>query len=93
MFCLYVCAEIKAAFAVFDKNNDGMITNEELAVVLRSLGKNPSEDELKEIISEVDIDGQYPNFHVYRDFTRLKSYINHTGISYHATFTSGFQKE
>ena len=34
MFCLYVCAEIKAAFAVFDKNNDGMITNEELAVVV-----------------------------------------------------------
>lgn len=35
----------------------GCITIEELATVIRSLGQNPSEEELHDMIREVDADG------------------------------------
>ncbi|KAK1266654.1 Calmodulin-1/11/16 [Acorus gramineus] len=35
----------------------GCITLEELATVIRSLGQNPTEEELQDMIREVDIDG------------------------------------
>lgn len=35
----------------------GCITIEELATVIRSLDQNPSEEELQDMISEVDADG------------------------------------
>ena len=49
--------EYKEAFALFDKDNDGVISTEELGTVMRSLGQNPNEEELREMISEVDADG------------------------------------
>ncbi|EFJ32870.1 hypothetical protein SELMODRAFT_83841 [Selaginella moellendorffii] len=49
--------EFKEAFSLFDKDGDGCITTSELAVVMRSLGQNPSEQELREMIEEVDVDG------------------------------------
>jgi len=49
-------AEFKDAFSLFDKDGDGLITLEELATVMRSLGQNPTDDELKEMIKEVDTD-------------------------------------
>ena len=53
-----VFAEYKEAFAMFDKDGDGCITTKELGVVMRSLGQNPTEQELQEIINEVDADGR-----------------------------------
>jgi calmodulin len=50
-------AEFKEAFQIFDKDGDGMITTKELGTVMRSLGQNPSEEELKVMIEEVDADG------------------------------------
>jgi calmodulin len=50
-------AEFKEAFQIFDKDGDGMITTKELGTVMRSLGQNPSEEELKIMIEEVDADG------------------------------------
>lgn len=47
----------REAFSVFDKNNRSMISTKELGVVLRSLGQNPTEAELADLISEVDQDG------------------------------------
>lgn len=50
---------------MFDKDGDGSITTKELGIVMRSLGQNPTEQELQEIINEVDVDGQWtfrPNF-------------------------------
>lgn len=51
---------------MFDKNNDGKITTKELGTVMRSLGQNPSESELNDMINEVDInsDGSidFPEF-------------------------------
>ena len=49
-------AEFKEAFSVFDKNGDGAITREELGTVMRSLGQNPTEADLQDIINEVDAD-------------------------------------
>ncbi|KAL6637834.1 hypothetical protein ACP70R_025406 [Stipagrostis hirtigluma subsp. patula] len=48
------------AFSLFDKNGDalcGCITLEELAAVTRSLDLNPSDQELNDMMSEVDTDG------------------------------------
>ncbi|XP_022722726.1 calmodulin-like protein 8 isoform X2 [Durio zibethinus] len=49
--------EFKEAFCLFDKDGDGCITVEELATVIRSLDQNPTEEELQDMISEVDADG------------------------------------
>ncbi|XP_037429942.1 neo-calmodulin-like [Triticum dicoccoides] len=49
--------EFRAAFSLFDKDGDGTITAKELGTVMRSLGQRPSEEELREMIAEVDTDG------------------------------------
>ncbi|CAL0328089.1 unnamed protein product [Lupinus luteus] len=49
--------EIKEAFGFFDKDGDGCITVEDLAIVIRSLDQNPSEEEVQNMINEVDADG------------------------------------
>eukprot|EP00475_Leptophrys_vorax_P020849 TRINITY_DN285_c0_g1_i2.p1 TRINITY_DN285_c0_g1~~TRINITY_DN285_c0_g1_i2.p1 ORF type:complete len:151 (-),score=58.84 TRINITY_DN285_c0_g1_i2:47-499(-) len=50
-------AEFKEAFSLFDKDADGQITTRELGTVMRSLGQNPTEAELADMINEVDTDG------------------------------------
>ncbi|KAK3257542.1 hypothetical protein CYMTET_33372 [Cymbomonas tetramitiformis] len=59
-------AEIKEAFSLFDKDGDGTITTKELGTVMRSLGQNPTEAELQDMINEVDADGNgtvdFPEF-------------------------------
>uniref|UniRef100_A0A8C9GN93 EF-hand domain-containing protein n=1 Tax=Piliocolobus tephrosceles TaxID=591936 RepID=A0A8C9GN93_9PRIM len=49
-------AEFKEAFSLFDKDGDGTITTKELRTVMRSLGQNPTEAELQDMINEVDAD-------------------------------------
>lgn len=53
-------AEFKEAFSLFDKDGDGTITTKELGTVMRSLGQNPTEAELQDMINEVDADGEEP---------------------------------
>lgn len=48
---------MKDAFSLFDRNGDGKITSEELGTVMKSLGQNPTDKELADMIREVDIDG------------------------------------
>ena len=43
---------------MFDKDGDGNISTKELGIVMRSLGQNPTEHELLDIITEVDVDGK-----------------------------------
>ncbi|XP_062214629.1 calmodulin-like protein 4 isoform X2 [Phragmites australis] len=47
----------REAFLLFDKNGDGCISMEELAAVTRSLDLDPSDQELNDMMSEVDTDG------------------------------------
>lgn len=51
--------DLKEAFDVFDKDNDGLISVEELALVLTSLGLREGRkiEECKEMIKKVDMDG------------------------------------
>lgn len=41
---------------MFDKDGDGTITLSELASVMRTLGQQPTEDELQVMMSSVDVD-------------------------------------
>jgi calmodulin len=57
----YILSEFEEAFSLFDKDGDGTITTKELGTVMRSLGQNPTEAELSDMINEVDADGTYFN--------------------------------
>jgi calmodulin len=50
----------------FFQDGDGTITSKELGTVMRSLGQNPTEAELQDMINEVDADGNgtidFPEF-------------------------------
>lgn len=62
LLVLSICPEFKEAFSLFDKDGDGTITTKELGTVMRSLGQNPTEAELQDMINEVDADGVCVSF-------------------------------
>jgi len=49
--------EYRAAFYLFDRDNNGFITTKELGSVMRTLGFNPNEEDLQQMIFTVDYDG------------------------------------
>mmetsp|Transcript_110898 Transcript_110898/g.174882 ORF Transcript_110898/g.174882 Transcript_110898/m.174882 type:complete len:174 (-) Transcript_110898:37-558(-) len=59
-------SDFREAFCVFDRDGDGIITRSEIGAVMKSLGQNPTEAELQDIISEVDACGKgvitFPEF-------------------------------
>lgn len=50
-------SEFREAFEIFDRDQDGYITIHELAEIMRNLGDPPTEENIQDMISEVDIDG------------------------------------
>lgn len=61
MFSSWVSCSVidfQEAFGLFDREGNGSITVDDLKAVLRSLGKNPSDEELRDMIREVDDDGK-----------------------------------
>ncbi|VDP14399.1 unnamed protein product [Heligmosomoides polygyrus] len=48
--------ELREVFSVFDKNGDGMISVDDLVVVMQSLGQKLSEADAQEMIREGDVD-------------------------------------
>ena len=61
--------DYKDAFSLFDTNDDGIITQKELRNILHSLGQNPTECELHDMIREVDADGN--GFLNFNDFLSI----------------------
>ncbi len=51
-------AELKEAFSLFDRDGDGTIALDEMQIVMRSIGKNPSIQEIKDMMKEVDPDNE-----------------------------------
>ena len=47
----------KETFMMFDKDGDGTVSTKELGAVMRSLGNNPTQEELEELIDDADRDG------------------------------------
>ena len=62
-------AEFKEAFSLFDKDGDGTITTKELGTVMRSLGQNPTEAELQDMINEVGQEMRAPSGRVFAQCT------------------------
>ncbi|XP_022247576.1 calmodulin-A-like [Limulus polyphemus] len=60
-------AEFREAFMLFDKDSDGRITETEVGIVMKSLGQNPTEKELHNMVEMVDQDGY--------DNARLSRYL------------------
>ncbi|KAJ3071188.1 hypothetical protein HDU98_005705 [Podochytrium sp. JEL0797] len=50
-------SEFREAFALFDKDGNGVITCDEMGQVMRSLGQAPTDEELKDLMNEVDVNG------------------------------------
>eukprot|EP00013_Stygamoeba_regulata_P025745 CAMPEP_0177663684 /NCGR_PEP_ID=MMETSP0447-20121125/20057_1 /TAXON_ID=0 /ORGANISM="Stygamoeba regulata, Strain BSH-02190019" /LENGTH=153 /DNA_ID=CAMNT_0019169537 /DNA_START=42 /DNA_END=503 /DNA_ORIENTATION=- len=49
--------ELKEAFCLFDTDHDGRISTGDLATVMRSVGKCPSEQQVRDIIAEFFSEG------------------------------------
>ena len=49
--------DFREAFSLFDHDENGSISAKELGEVLRALGQDPSDTELRDMINEVDVDG------------------------------------
>jgi len=49
--------EFAQAFRMFDKDGNGTMNIKELGVAMRTLGLNPTEEELLNIVNEYDVDG------------------------------------
>ena len=49
--------EYHEQFKYFDKDNDGTITGSELMLAMKRMGQNPSDDEIRSMIAEVDENG------------------------------------
>ena len=64
--------EYRDAFKFFDKDGNGYITTRELGAIMRSLGQNPTETELQDMVNEVDYDGK--SAAIAFAFTRLISW-------------------
>ena len=57
-FCFRVLfPEFRAAFDLFDEDGNNAISKEELGTVMRRLGLNPTDEELRDMIREHDQDG------------------------------------
>lgn len=49
---------------MFDQDNSGTITFDELASVMRILGNNPTPQQLKNMMAELDKDGKETSIHL-----------------------------
>ena len=55
---IIIFAEMKDAFDLFDKTGDKRIDVKELGMVLRSLGQNPTDKHVEDVMKQADKDGK-----------------------------------
>ena len=55
---IFLYSEYRSVFQIFDKNGDDKISTSELGAVLSSLGQEPSDDKIQQMIKEYDADGK-----------------------------------
>uniref|UniRef100_A0AAF5DQZ8 EF-hand domain-containing protein n=1 Tax=Strongyloides stercoralis TaxID=6248 RepID=A0AAF5DQZ8_STRER len=56
-FSLEELQEFAQAFKMFDKDGNGTMNIKELGIAMRTLGLNPTEEELLNMVNEYDVDG------------------------------------
>jgi len=49
--------ELREAYTLFDESGDGKISVKEMKIILRSLGQNPRDIEIMEMMREINADG------------------------------------
>ncbi|KAI8788260.1 calmodulin A like [Biomphalaria glabrata] len=70
--------DVKEGFIVFDKNKDGLISEDEICTVFRDMDMPISQDDAKFLIREFDLDGDgYLDFSEFVAF--MKRYIRASG--------------
>ncbi|XP_074291384.1 putative calcium-binding protein CML13 [Silene latifolia] len=52
-------SSMKEAFTLFDTDNDGKIAPSELGILMRSLGGNPTQAQLKQIVQQENLTGPF----------------------------------
>ena len=57
--CCHDLSELRQAFSLFDKDENGSITTEELSQVMKSMGKSHSDVEIQEMVDEFDADSKH----------------------------------
>ena len=64
-------SQLREAFQLYDMDGDGKITLQELGMVIRSSGKNPTQAELQRILKDCDADNN--GCIDFREFERLNN--------------------
>ena len=62
-------SDFREAFELFDHDGSGFITTDEIGVVMRRLGQNPSPSELENMVRDVDVDGGWSSLTHWLFFT------------------------
>ena len=52
------CTDMKEAFGYFDTNGDGNISIDELKKAMQLMGNNPTDEDMKSIMDEIDLDSK-----------------------------------
>jgi calmodulin len=53
--------EYRQAFTLFDRDEDGLINAKELSLLIRSLERNPSDNEIQYLIDHIVAEGLFRN--------------------------------
>lgn len=48
--------QCKEAFSLFDKNGSGQVSRDDLGDLMRSVGRNPTDQELQDLLREADVE-------------------------------------
>ena len=67
--------EFKEAFALFNKEQDGFITQSDVKDMLNAIGSTPTDTELKELLDEFDDGGKEKKGLNFPAFLRLMSHL------------------